>query len=403
MNPSINVSIAGVAFMLDAEAYKVLKDYTVRIELGYKEDPDGAEIFSDIEARIAELILSQQSAEEIVTLPLIQSIIDQLGLPDDLKNIPAGSASEPLSEEPGEAIPRRLYRNPEGAKLGGVCSGLATYFAVEPVMIRLMFLAPLVLLPLSGIIFDGRTSSFFGTLFGVSLMLYFILWFAIPKAKTPRQKLEMQGRKITVSNIHRTFQDEINTMAPSPRSERSASNFAEFLDVLGRIVLFAVKAFAILFAGALVFAIIMSIIATAVASSWLFAEAGVGIPELGGIHTGLLAILLGLALILPMLLVGYLLLQFVFKLRPQKKSMSIIFGIWVLILIFVSVFAIRNFQTLSDTIKHHEVSDWICPGYYKNEPVPATVISTDTIRVETVDIGDSITVSDTIRRELFME
>ena len=31
-------------------------------------------------------------------------------------------------------LPRRLYRNPEGAKLGGVCSGLGTYFNVEPVL-----------------------------------------------------------------------------------------------------------------------------------------------------------------------------------------------------------------------------------------------------------------------------
>ena len=51
MNHTINVSIAGVAFVLDSEGYELLKDYLVRIEVAYKDDPDGAEILSDIEAR----------------------------------------------------------------------------------------------------------------------------------------------------------------------------------------------------------------------------------------------------------------------------------------------------------------------------------------------------------------
>ncbi|WP_273197682.1 hypothetical protein [Alistipes ihumii] len=44
MNHTINVSIAGVAFVLDSEGYELLKDYLVRIEVAYKDDPDGAEI-----------------------------------------------------------------------------------------------------------------------------------------------------------------------------------------------------------------------------------------------------------------------------------------------------------------------------------------------------------------------
>jgi len=54
------VSIAGVAFVLDSEGYELLKDYLVRIEVAYKDDPDGAEILSDIEARVSELILNRQ-------------------------------------------------------------------------------------------------------------------------------------------------------------------------------------------------------------------------------------------------------------------------------------------------------------------------------------------------------
>lgn len=82
MNHTINVSIAGVAFVLDSEGYELLKDYLVRIEVAYKDDPDGAEILSDIEARVSELILNRQSSDMIVSPELIREIIGQLGWPD---------------------------------------------------------------------------------------------------------------------------------------------------------------------------------------------------------------------------------------------------------------------------------------------------------------------------------
>ena len=82
MNHTINVSIAGVAFVLDSEGYELLKDYLVRIEAAYKDDPDGAEILSDIEARVSELILNRQSSDMIVSPELIREIIGQLGWPD---------------------------------------------------------------------------------------------------------------------------------------------------------------------------------------------------------------------------------------------------------------------------------------------------------------------------------
>ena len=82
MNNTINVSIAGIAFILENEGYRLLKDYLVRIEVGYKGNPDGSEILSDIEARISELILNEQDADTVVTAERIRTIIGQLGLPD---------------------------------------------------------------------------------------------------------------------------------------------------------------------------------------------------------------------------------------------------------------------------------------------------------------------------------
>ena len=220
MKETTNVSIAGIAFRLDNEGYLQLKNYLTRIELGYKNNPDGAEILADIEARVCELILNQQSADQLVPADRIRDIIEQLGMPDDF---PATDNTETdgtgtsidrnavlPNEENGSGhslLPRRLYRNPEGAKLGGVCSGLGTYFNVEPVFIRLAFLAPIPLIPLSAIItHDGAPSAFFAILFSAFFLLYFLLWFSIPMARTPRQKLEMRGERITASSIQKGLQ-----------------------------------------------------------------------------------------------------------------------------------------------------------------------------------------------------
>ncbi|HEX2934815.1 MAG TPA: PspC domain-containing protein [Bacteroidales bacterium] len=56
----------------------------------------------------------------------------------------------------------RLYRNTNDSVLGGVCSGMAKYWNLDPVIPRLLF----VLL-------------FFG--FGTGLLLYIIMWLIIPK------------------------------------------------------------------------------------------------------------------------------------------------------------------------------------------------------------------------------
>lgn len=56
----------------------------------------------------------------------------------------------------------RLYRNTNDRVLGGVCSGMAKYWNLDPILPRLLF----VLL-------------FFG--FGTGLLIYIIMWLIIPK------------------------------------------------------------------------------------------------------------------------------------------------------------------------------------------------------------------------------
>ena len=121
-------SISGVAFTMDADAYEALETYLESLKTTYKDTADGAEIVADIEARIAELILSAQDNTRIVEKPLILNIIRQMGSAEDISR---ESVDRDLHCDTPR-IPRRLYRDTENAKLGGVCAGIGKYSTSTP-------------------------------------------------------------------------------------------------------------------------------------------------------------------------------------------------------------------------------------------------------------------------------
>ncbi len=57
---------------------------------------------------------------------------------------------------------RKFYLSSTDKKLGGVCGGLAEYFDIDPLLVRIAFLV-----------------LFFG--FGTGLLAYIILWILAPK------------------------------------------------------------------------------------------------------------------------------------------------------------------------------------------------------------------------------
>ncbi len=57
---------------------------------------------------------------------------------------------------------KRLVRIKEGRMLGGVCGGIARYFDVDPVIIRLLWVA-------------------FALSFGAGVLVYLVAWILIPE------------------------------------------------------------------------------------------------------------------------------------------------------------------------------------------------------------------------------
>ena len=127
---------------------------------------------------------------------------------------------------------KRLFRNPEGRMIGGVCSGLGAYFNKSAVGIRLIFLAPILLNILINMFngFGGRGNFIFfpnivfGSLTSTFVIAYIILWIVLPEARSSYEKMEMRGEKVDVNTIKQNVQDRAKEMGEDIKS--AAQNFS---------------------------------------------------------------------------------------------------------------------------------------------------------------------------------
>ena len=96
-----------------------------------------------------------------------------------------------------------LRRGPDRL-VGGVCSGLAHYFQIDPVFIRVAFVAMAFLPP------------------GVGFWLYLVLWVVMPPPEGAPQPGDFRGRMRMVSNEMR--QDWRNWFSPASSSPPGGSS-----------------------------------------------------------------------------------------------------------------------------------------------------------------------------------
>ena len=406
---TIHVNIGGIGFSLEEEGYRLLKEYLVQLEVRLHENPDRKEIISDIEARICELILDEQSPENIVSAPRIKEIIRQLGLPDGAAGSSDDKCAPQQTEYSKETLTKRLYRNPDGAKIGGVCNGLATYFQIEPTIIRLLFCSPLLLLICVSVIpVINMLCPFFGVMISVSILLYLILWFAVPKACTPRQKLEMTGSPITVASISQTLSSDLYDSGDSlKKSRRSAPIIAELLYTTGRIVLFCLKAFM------LVIAIVLSLIVLFAGIAFIAFIIGLLVFNVSWEHPLVLPLLLPLIVLLPTATIVYLILRWLFKAPKRDKTFSILTGIWILILIYFGIALLKEYPKIESWLENDGI-EWYFERFRQQNSsaidlpentTGSSPIVTPTVTDDSITSGSPVattaapTASDTIKPE----
>lgn len=188
MKKNISVNLKGYLFNIDEDAFELLNSYLERLKKHFKNEAGNSEIIEDIEDRIAELLREKLSITKVaITITDVQEVIVVMGDTNefDKNENQDQSATEPVGSEPH---PRRLYRDPDEKIVAGVASGIAAFFSVDPLWIRLAFVALFFMSP--------------------GLLIYILLWIVIPEAKNTAQKLEMRGMPINIENIEKTIKEE---------------------------------------------------------------------------------------------------------------------------------------------------------------------------------------------------
>ena len=207
MKEITRIHLAKTAYDIEVTAKKELEQYIGALEK-YAND---ATILEDIEIRMTEL-LAERGVERdcVIAASDVQAVRKQLGEPQDfaedseVATLPASNELKPT---------RRLYRDYDKALVGGVLSGIATYFGVNPLWTRLVFIALLLVS------------------FGTIAIVYIVLWIVLPPARTAAEKLELEGKPVTLAAIKERSEDSSMTEAAGGR--RTA-------DIVQRIALWSV-------------------------------------------------------------------------------------------------------------------------------------------------------------------
>ncbi len=146
---------------------------------------------------------------------------------------------------------KRLYRNPDDKVVGGVAGGLAAYLNRETWLIRLIFVGPLALSIMLGVLnaitggrqFDVFPNIVFGSLNGTLCLIYIVLWMVLPEANTNYEKMEMRGERVDVNSIRQNVKEEMDSMKDRMKDwgdelKESAQNFSvkakEFANTRGK-------------------------------------------------------------------------------------------------------------------------------------------------------------------------
>jgi phage shock protein PspC (stress-responsive transcriptional regulator) len=272
MNKTVNINLAGIFFHIDEDAYLKLQRYLEAIKRSFTDSQGRSEIISDIEARIAELFTERvQNTKQVIGNKEVEDVITIMGQPEDYLVDDEIFEDEPQQQtysSKRNATSKKLYRDSDNSYVGGVSSGLAHYFGIDALWIRLIWIL---------LIFGA----------GTGVLLYILLWIFVPQAVTTSEKLQMKGEQVNISNIEKKIKDGFDSVSSAvqnvdlkkhgdkikdsfdhvsgsisegvkkadlPRQgERIKSTSSSFFEAIGSIFMFFIKIFAKFFGLILMF------------------------------------------------------------------------------------------------------------------------------------------------------
>ena len=283
MKKVININFQGRVVPIEETAFELLKQYTDSLRVYFANEDGRDEIINDIESRIGELFQERiTKGSTCITDDDVNAIINNMGRPKDFADADSDQPNESYTSREGQTSTeytqssfagRRLYRDANNKFIGGVCSGIAAYFNIEPIIVRLVFifsgvgfLAYILLwafLPSSDNVQNGVRKRLYrnpdekiiagvcsgiASYFNISvwiprilflipfitflfrwghfgpvyfpnflsfsfspgaLIIYIILWLVIPEAHSTAEKLEMKGEKVDLNSIKNSVVEEM--------------------------------------------------------------------------------------------------------------------------------------------------------------------------------------------------
>ncbi len=343
MKKSIKINLGGLVLHVDEDAYELLRNYLDQIQLRFTQVPGESEILNDIETRMAELFQEKLvPGKEVIGLADAREVIGVMGQPEEI-----GDTGE---EDMGPSMPppirgrgRRMYRDPGNQRIAGVCSGLAAYFRVDPLLIRILFVV-------------------FTLAYGAGILIYFALWVGVPQARTAAEKLEMFGEEVNVFNIERQVRQEYpydpmdpGNLQPARRSSQETL-ISRMIRALGQVIALFIKGIGLIIAFSFIIAgiaILGAIIGLAVSGKAWFINSdwnlnGIDWSEAISFFVspttatiGVIALILLVAIPLVGLIYGVVKVIFRFKSSNRFGALSLS-GLWVITLIVLIVLGISE-------------------------------------------------------------
>lgn len=199
MKKTININLAGTFFHIDEDAYGKLSRYLDAIRKSLADPQGGEEIIRDIEGRIAELFSEKiENNTQVISLKELDEVIAVMGQPEDymvdeeiFDDAPPSAAKKSRSQ----ANYNQLYRDIDNKFIAGVSSGLAHYFKIDALWLRLIW-----------ILLVFASSGFF-------VIVYILFWILVPPAVSVSDKLKMSRQAVNISNIEKKFKEGYEAVA----------------------------------------------------------------------------------------------------------------------------------------------------------------------------------------------
>ena len=307
MKQVININFQGRVVPIEVSAFELLKNYTESLNKYFANEDGKEEIINDIENRIGELFQERlKNGATCITDDDVNAIIKSIGRPEDFdgeektssqqsKTSSQSSSEQSYQNTNTTGTHKRLFRDENNKVIGGVCSGLANYFGIDPVVVRILFVVVALAFGAGFLVYfllwlgvpstasttiGSFRKKFFrdpddkivagvcsglGNYFGVnswipralfllpflsfvfhwnhfvslsfspgSLFIYIIFWLVIPEASTTAEKLEMKGEKVDMNSIKNSVMEEMKDV--KQRAEKFGQEAKTFAAEKGKTV-----------------------------------------------------------------------------------------------------------------------------------------------------------------------